>query len=145
MPRRNAGRALRRRGIRRAIVAASQRRPARRRPGLVVAHGLSAVVDDRVEAQAIRDTLGDVPVTAPKSYFGYLGAGSGSLEAAVSVLASARVRAADAELRAARSALSGERDPRPAEAADRPTALILSHTRHGQAAAVVLAAAGGNG
>ena len=55
--------------------------------GFVVAHGLSTVDDDRIEAQAIRDTLGDVPVTAPKSYFGHLGAGSGSLEAALGVLA----------------------------------------------------------
>jgi len=55
--------------------------------GCVIAHGMSAVVDDRLEAQAIRAVLGDVPVTAPKGNFGYLGAGSGALETAVSVLA----------------------------------------------------------
>ena len=74
--------------IRRAIVAAL--RDAGLAPadvGFVVAHGLSTVDDDRIEAQAIRDTLGDVPVTAPKSYFGHLGAAAGSLETAVSVLA----------------------------------------------------------
>jgi 3-oxoacyl-[acyl-carrier-protein] synthase II len=53
----------------------------------VNAHGLSTVADDRYEAQAIHDTLGDVPVTASKSFFGYLGAGSGAVELAASVLA----------------------------------------------------------
>jgi len=52
----------------------------------VNAHGLSTVADDRYEAQAIHDVLGDVPVTAPKSYFGHLGAGGGAVELAVSIL-----------------------------------------------------------
>ncbi len=55
--------------------------------GHVNAHGLSTVADDRAEAAAIRDLLGDVPVTAPKSFFGNLGAGTGVIELAVSVLA----------------------------------------------------------
>ncbi|MGH7192001.1 MAG: beta-ketoacyl synthase N-terminal-like domain-containing protein, partial [Candidatus Saccharimonadales bacterium] len=55
--------------------------------GHVNAHGLSTVADDRAEAQAIRALLGDVPVTAPKSFFGNLGAGTGAVELAVSVLA----------------------------------------------------------
>ena len=38
------------------------------------------------EAQAIRHTLGDVPVTAPKSFFGNVGAGGGAVELAVSLL-----------------------------------------------------------
>ena len=38
------------------------------------AHGYGSVPHDRAEALAIRETLGDVPVTAPKSYFGNLGA-----------------------------------------------------------------------
>jgi 3-oxoacyl-[acyl-carrier-protein] synthase II len=46
----------------------------------VNAHGLSTQPHDRAEAQAIRDVLDDVPVTAPKSYFGNLGAGSGAVE-----------------------------------------------------------------
>jgi 3-oxoacyl-[acyl-carrier-protein] synthase II len=58
--------------------------------GHVNAHGASTIDDDRIEAAAIRDTLGDVPVTAPKSYFGNLGAGSGAVEMAVSVLAMRR-------------------------------------------------------
>ncbi len=52
----------------------------------VNAHGLSTVASDRREAQAIREELGDVPVTAPKSYFGNLGAGSGAVELAASIL-----------------------------------------------------------
>ena len=55
--------------------------------GHVNAHGLSTIDNDRAEAQAIRQILGDVPVTVPKSYFGNLGAGTGAVELAVSVLA----------------------------------------------------------
>jgi 3-oxoacyl-[acyl-carrier-protein] synthase II len=55
--------------------------------GHVNAHGLSTIEDDPIEAQAIRETLGDTPVTAPKSYFGNLGQGSGLAELAISVLA----------------------------------------------------------
>ena len=54
--------------------------------GHVNAHGLSTIEDDRFEAQALHRALGDTPVTAPKSYFGNLGAGSGAVEMAVSVL-----------------------------------------------------------
>ena len=42
---------------------------------------------DVAEAEAIRTSLGDVPVTAPKSYFGNLGAGSGAVELIASILA----------------------------------------------------------
>ncbi|QDU96055.1 beta-ketoacyl-[acyl-carrier-protein] synthase family protein [Lignipirellula cremea] len=54
--------------------------------GYVNAHGLSTVNEDLVEAQAIHDVLGDTPVTAPKSFFGNLGAGGGAVEMAVSLL-----------------------------------------------------------
>jgi 3-oxoacyl-[acyl-carrier-protein] synthase II len=54
--------------------------------GHVNAHGLSTIADDRYEAQAIHAILGDVPVTAPKSFFGHLGAGGGAVELAVSIL-----------------------------------------------------------
>jgi len=60
--------------------------------GHVNAHGDSSVRGDQVEAQAIRDLLGDVPVTAIKSYFGDLGAGSGAIELAASVLGLAEGR-----------------------------------------------------
>ncbi|MBP87684.1 MAG: 3-oxoacyl-ACP synthase [Planctomycetaceae bacterium] len=54
--------------------------------GHVNAHGLSTIEDDQFEAQAIQRALGDTPVTAPKSFFGNLGAGTGAVEMAVSVL-----------------------------------------------------------
>ncbi len=55
--------------------------------GHVNAHGVSTIHEDPVEAQAINDCLGDVPVTAIKSYFGNLGVGSGAVEAVASILA----------------------------------------------------------
>src|SRR5207248_5848043 len=55
--------------------------------GHVNAHGNSTREDDPIEARAIRSTLGDVPVTAPKSYFGNLGQGSGMVELVISLLA----------------------------------------------------------
>jgi 3-oxoacyl-[acyl-carrier-protein] synthase II len=54
--------------------------------GHVNAHGLSTVEDDRYEAQAIHAVLADVPVTAPKSFFGHLGAGCGAMELAASMI-----------------------------------------------------------
>ncbi|TSA02067.1 MAG: beta-ketoacyl-[acyl-carrier-protein] synthase family protein [Planctomycetaceae bacterium] len=54
--------------------------------GHINAHGASSIEVDRVEAAAIAATLGDIPVTAPKSFFGHLGAGSGVTELAVSIL-----------------------------------------------------------
>lgn len=53
----------------------------------VNAHGIATVEADRVEAQAIHNILGDVPVIAPKSYFGNLGAGAGAVEMVASLLA----------------------------------------------------------
>jgi 3-oxoacyl-[acyl-carrier-protein] synthase II len=54
--------------------------------GHVNAHGLATVVDDAIEARAIERTLSDVPVTAPKSFFGNLGAASGAAELAISLM-----------------------------------------------------------
>ncbi|MBI2826003.1 MAG: beta-ketoacyl-[acyl-carrier-protein] synthase family protein [Planctomycetia bacterium] len=108
--------------------------------GHVNAHGLSTVHDDQVEALAIRDALGDVPVTAPKSYFGNLGAGTGAVELAVSVLALAAHEVP--------ATLNYEKpDPRcpinvirgkPLRSAP-GTALILNQAPTGQAAAVMIA------
>jgi 3-oxoacyl-[acyl-carrier-protein] synthase II len=58
--------------------------------GHVNAHGLSTKLDDRIEARAIAATLGDVPVTAPKSFFGNIGAAGGAVELAVSLIGAAR-------------------------------------------------------
>jgi 3-oxoacyl-[acyl-carrier-protein] synthase II len=48
---------------------------------------LSSIRDDAVEAEAIHDVLPGVPVTAPKSFFGNLGAGGGAVELVASVMA----------------------------------------------------------
>jgi 3-oxoacyl-[acyl-carrier-protein] synthase II len=59
--------------------------------GHVHAHGLSTRTCDIEEARAIHEVFGSrsqpVPVTAAKSYFGNLGAGSGLIELIASVLA----------------------------------------------------------
>jgi len=55
--------------------------------GHVNAHGLSTQASDAAEARAIRSELGDAPVTAPKSFFGHLGAGGGLVELCASLRA----------------------------------------------------------
>jgi 3-oxoacyl-[acyl-carrier-protein] synthase II len=55
--------------------------------GFVSASGLSTVEHDRAEAEAIAALLGNVPVTAPKSQFGNLGASTGAVELAAAVIA----------------------------------------------------------
>lgn len=54
--------------------------------GHVNAHGISSIDADRIEAASIVAELGNTPVTAPKSFFGHLGAGGGAVELAASVL-----------------------------------------------------------
>jgi 3-oxoacyl-[acyl-carrier-protein] synthase II len=74
--------------IRRAIVAALAEAGLEPRDvGHVNAHGNSTREDDPAEAQAIRHVLDDVPVTAPKSFFGNLGPGGGVVEMLVSLIA----------------------------------------------------------
>jgi 3-oxoacyl-[acyl-carrier-protein] synthase II len=55
--------------------------------GHVHAHGLSSQKCDLEESIAIRDVMGDTPVTSAKSYMGNLGGGSGIVEVAASVMA----------------------------------------------------------
>jgi 3-oxoacyl-[acyl-carrier-protein] synthase II len=59
--------------------------------GHINAHGLSTTQRDVDEARAIQDVFGaladKVPVTAPKSFFGNLGAGGAVVELAASVMA----------------------------------------------------------
>lgn len=110
--------------------------------GHVNANGVSIELDDRIEAQAIRDTLGDVPVTAVKSYFGNIGAATGAVEiiASVAALAEGRIPAT----------LNYEY-PDPAcpvnvvrgqpLATDKRLALKINHAPLGQAVAMVLAGA----
>ncbi len=129
--------------IRRAIQGAMQNAgltPAEL--GFVAAHGLSSIDDDCIEAQAIRDTLGDVPVTAPSSYFGYVGAASGALETVMSVLAFQHgvvpptLNYEHPDPRCPINVVHGR--PMPLE---KRTALVLTHSAQGQAVAVVLGGA----
>lgn len=109
--------------------------------GHVNAHGLSLPIEDRCEAQAIRRVLGDVPVTAPKSFFGNLGAGSGAVEMAASVLSfqhgevpiTLNYETPDPECPV--RVVHGQPLSHTAR-----TAVVLNHTLFGQSAAVVLTA-----
>jgi len=141
-PRRNGtplrGTAIRT-AIRRALDAAGLR-PGE--VGHVNAHGASTTLDDPVEAQAIRETLGDVPVTAPKSCFGDLGAGGGAVELGASLLALVHGQVPPTlnyehpDPLCPVNVVRGQ--PLTGTA---PTAVALNHTTQGQAVAVVLGAA----
>ena len=54
--------------------------------GHLNAHGLSTQQDDRLEAQVLHQLAPEVPVTAPKSFFGNLGAATGAVELAISLM-----------------------------------------------------------
>ncbi len=108
--------------------------------GHVNAHGLSTRLDDELEAQAIHDTLGDVPVTAPKSFFGNLAAGAGAVEMAVSVLAFQHglvphtLNYDTPDPNCPVNVVCGQ----PA-GLERPVAMMLNHSQVGQAVAMALA------
>jgi 3-oxoacyl-[acyl-carrier-protein] synthase II len=109
--------------------------------GHVNANGLGTIEHDRIEARVIRAALADVPVFAPKSFFGNLGAGTGAVEMAASVLALTKGMIPP-------TLNYGRRDPEcPIEVVhsaarpwQKPTALVQNFTMRGQAAAVILAA-----
>jgi 3-oxoacyl-[acyl-carrier-protein] synthase II len=109
--------------------------------GCVVAHACGAVEADRVEAEAIRAALGDVPVTAPKSFFGHLGAAAGALETAVGILSIRHglvpptLHYEQPDPQCPVNVVHGQ----PASLS-RGAVMILSHSPQGQAVAVVLAA-----
>lgn len=110
--------------------------------GHVNAHGSSQVVRDRIEAQAIADCLGDVPVTAPKSFFGCLAAGTGAVEMAASVMGiekgavpfTLNYETPDPDCPI--NVIHGQSMP-----ITNPTAMILSHADMGQAVSVIITAA----
>ena len=110
--------------------------------GHVNAHGLSTVQDDRAEAQAISAELGQVPVTAPKSFFGNLGAGTGAVELLVSVLALCHdqvpvtLNYEDPDPTCPVNVVHGA----PLRGA-KGTALVLNQAATGQSAGVIIAAA----
>ncbi|MDP6466424.1 MAG: beta-ketoacyl-[acyl-carrier-protein] synthase family protein [Pirellulaceae bacterium] len=102
------------------------------------AHGLATIDDDRLEAKVVQECLGNVPVTAIKSYFGNLGAGGGMCELAASVLALVHgeiPRTLNYERPDPECPIQVVREPQPV---DRPTAMIANQSGTGQAAAVIL-------
>jgi len=105
----------------------------------VNANGSGSREGDRVEAQVIAALLGDVPVTAPKSFFGNLMAATGTLEAAVSVLAFEKglipvtMNHERPDPNCPVNVVAGE--PRPST---KPYALLLNQSATGQCVAVVL-------
>ncbi len=112
-----------------------------REVGHVNAAAAGQVGQDAQEALAIRDVLGEVPVTAPKSFFGDAGASSGAVEMIASLLAFQH-RQVPVTLN------YGTPDPQcPVRVvhgqpltSDQHTALVLGQSPAGQCVALVLAA-----
>jgi 3-oxoacyl-[acyl-carrier-protein] synthase II len=108
--------------------------------GHINAHGLSTLESDRLEASVLREVFGEVPVTAPKSYFGNLGAASGAVEAIASLVALEHdmvpptLNYVTPDPACPVHVVSGE-----PMATTRKTAMLINLTTAGQAAAVVLA------
>ncbi len=104
----------------------------------VNANGLGMPLADRVEAQAINNTLPATATTAIKSYFGNAGAGSASLELAASVVAfdkGAVPATVNFETPDPECPVNVITEPRPV---DKNLALVLSQSLCGQAVAVVI-------
>jgi len=130
-------------GLQRAIELALARAGAAPHDlGHVNAHGASTVRGDRMEARALAASVPDVPVTAPKSYFGNLGAAGGAVELVASILSFT-----DGRVPATLNCLHPDPDCPVEVIRDRPLtssapmALAVNWTWMGQAAAVVLAGA----
>jgi 3-oxoacyl-[acyl-carrier-protein] synthase II len=107
--------------------------------GFVVAQGRGTRRDDVNEAEGIRNVLGDVPVTVPKSYYGNTGSGGGALDfaAAVAALLADRIPATlnytTPDPNCPITVVHGRPQP-----LAKPTAIVLSQTPMGQAVAVVV-------
>jgi len=101
--------------------------------------GIGGIWEDRVEAEAIHDELGDVPVTAPKGHFGDVGSGSGTMELIASLLGLQKNTipptlncdniAPDCPIRVVHGS------PQPSQ---KTKALSLNHTRVGRSVAMVV-------
>lgn len=136
---RTQGRAMTGKGIRTAIQRVLE--DAHVRPDEIAhvnASALGLVEDDRVIAEAIRDTLGDVWVTAPVGYFGVAGAELGAMKLAVSLFALQHHEVPP-------TLNCEELDPacpvrittRPVSE-DRPYAISIDHSRVGNVTAILL-------
>lgn len=107
----------------------------------VNAHGFSSVASDIWEAKGLAQVFGDcnpsVPVFAGKSYFGSLGAGSGTTELAASLLAQQHgqlPKTLNYDEPDPACPVAVATTPRPIE---KPYALKIAFTELGQCAAVV--------
>lgn len=129
------------RAIRQAIEAAlAMSHVAAAEVGHVNAHGLGTVDDDAIEAQAIQATLGSVPVTAPKSFFGNIGAASGAAELAVSLFGLAHGVTPPTINFAVPDAACPVNVVTEATASRSPAVLALNHKITGQAVALMVGA-----
>jgi 3-oxoacyl-[acyl-carrier-protein] synthase II len=105
----------------------------------VNAHGCSRRDWDCREAAAIGAQLKGVPVMAPKSYFGNLGAGSGTVEAATSILALAEGHVPGTlNLEHTDPACPIDVIGPAGKACERPLAILLNQSTTGQSVAVVI-------
>lgn len=106
----------------------------------VMASGNGTIQGDSTEAHAIRDTLGEVPVTAIKGATGYAMAGSSAMEIVASVLAlrhNTIPPAIHCEEVAADCPISVVRSAQPIASGKR-AAVVLSYNFYGQAVALVI-------
>ncbi len=112
--------------------------------GHVNAAAAGQVVEDAAEAQAIRDELGEVPVTAPKSFFGDVGAAAGALEmvASIMTLTNGQIPVTLNYHRPDPACPVQVVHGEPLQAAH-PTALVLGQSRLGHAVALALEAVTG--
>ncbi|MCA9258880.1 MAG: hypothetical protein KDA61_06755, partial [Planctomycetales bacterium] len=109
----------------------------------VAGHGMSCPRDDRMEAQALAQVIGDAPVCGMKSYYGHCGAASGALDVAMSLLA-----LADRTIPATLNYDTPDPECPVNVAADArstscQTALAVSHRITGQATALAFSTHGG--
>ena len=109
--------------------------------GHVSAHGVATVAEDAAEAQAIQKTVGDVPVTAPKSFMGNLGAACGAVELAMNLFALEQklvLPTLNYQQPDQACPVNVDTDSRPA---DSPTFMTLSQNLTGQSVALVASGA----
>ncbi len=106
--------------------------------GHVCAHGLGTVEDDVMESKAIEQTLGEVPVTATKSFMGNLGASGNAAELAISLYGMQRgvvpptLNYEQADPACPVNVVAS------LQSSDKPTVLALSHKLTGQAVSLLV-------
>ena len=103
--------------------------------GQVNAHGSSEIEHDRREAAAIRNVLDAVPITAPKSFFGNVGAASGAMEMAASMMNGAIPPTLNFETPDEQCNVNVSGDPQPLKS---DLVLKLNQNATGQAAGVLI-------